>query len=481
MHRSTMSARRAAPLALAAALTLGAGALSACGDSGGDSTAATTGAATPAAVPVVPRTPTLPPGTATDASTATSATGATTPSQSGAARAAGARPFSAQSPWNTRADALPVQSGSAALIRTATQRLGVKEGRAQDTVQTELRRINEPLYINTKVWTDPVVDTQDDGVPTKVVCRQINLPPPDNDCGDGWSVKTLDIPADERPRPQYDGWFTVVDRSTATAYDLWRARRSADGRSMSYQFMRKWDLNGPGFLAPTVVAARGSGLPLFAGLITPTDIRSGQIRHALAISVPGPASQTYVQPASVTDGNGPADSLPEGARIRLKAGVSITRLLSADPGRATGVPTGGDRLSTVRRKRFAGNTNRRAARAILTALRDYGAIVVDRAGTPTLYAQLTTDWAAPLRRADGALLQADGRTPVTRRERARPGAGTPLLRGNEVQGLLLTDFEVVALPPLRHDPALTGAADSLPPRLRGVSPQPTTTTSGATP
>lgn len=481
--RMTLS-RTATRLALTAALALGSATLSACGGGGDSKSTSTPGVDTAAGAPIVPRTPSLPPDARTTATTTTRTTTATspTPAATGAPLAAGARPFSARSPWNTRVDTMDVERRSATLIQTATQRLGVRESGNQDAVRTEQRRINAPLFINTKVWTDPVVDAQDDGVPTKVVCRQINLPPPDNDCGDGWSVSSLDIPADESPRPQYDGWFTVVDRAKGVAYDLWRARRSADGRSMSYQFMRRWDLRGPGFLPPGAVSARGSGLPLFAGLITPADVRSGVIRHALAIAVPGPAARNYVQPASVTDGNGPFGSLPEGARIRLKPGVSFDRLLSTNPGLASGVPTA-DGTRSLRRRPFPGNTNRRAARAILTALRDYGAIVVDRAATPTLYAQLNVKWTTPLRRADGALLQADGRHLVGRRERARPGAGTPLLRGSEVQGLLLTDFEVVALPPLRRDPApVSSAADGATSGLDGVQPQATTTTSSdATP
>ncbi len=77
-------------------------------------------------------------------------------------------------------------------------------------------------------------------------------------------MSSLQIPSDVDPLPQYDGWFTVLNRRQGVGYDLWRARRSRDGGTISYQFMRKWDLNGPGFLRPGVVSARGSGLPLFA-------------------------------------------------------------------------------------------------------------------------------------------------------------------------------------------------------------------------
>ena len=144
--------------------------------------------------------------------------------------------------------------------------------------------------------------------------------------------------------------------------------------------MRKWDLDGSGFQAPQTVSARGSGLPLFAGLIRPKELQAGLINHALAISVPGPAQSVFVQPASSTDGNGRINSLPEGARIRLKANVEVPRPTDPKTGKAI-------RMTPQQR---------RMSDAIVAALRTYGAIVVDRAAVPTLYAQrdVTSDMIA---------------------------------------------------------------------------------------
>ncbi len=181
------------------------------------------------------------------------------------------------------------------------------------------------------------------------------------------------IPPDACPDPRYDGWMTVIDNTTNTAYDFWRARCEADG-SISYHYVKAWALDGPGFQQPGEVSARGSGLPLFAGLITPEEVRDGRIDHALAISVPGAAARRYVQPASRTDGNGLAESLPEGARIRLRRGAQkhLTDTF-------------------VRNK-----VERRTAKTIITALRRYGAIVVDRSAAPTMYAQRNANWAGIL-------------------------------------------------------------------------------------
>ncbi|HEU4655954.1 MAG TPA: hypothetical protein VFR97_00430 [Capillimicrobium sp.] len=358
------------------------------------------------------------------------------------------RPFSPQSPWNTTVQGMPVDPASDRLIQEAQERVGVTE--RGDFVTTQRRRIDDPLFINTTEWTVPVVD-EEGGVPTRVVCRQI---PPD--CGDGRDVETLLIPPNESPRPQYDGWFTVLNRREGVAYDMWRARRGQAGAAdaISYQFMRKWALNGPGYQRPNSVSARGSGLPLFAGLLLPEEIEAGRIDHALAISVPGPAQRNYVQPASATDGNGRLSSLPEGARIRLRA-ERYDALISLPTCPANRLR---DSEGEVRSDCVAPRTNRRAARAILEALRRYGAIVVDRSRTPTLYAKLNADWRQPLRGPDGRLLKADGRTPLPRRLARLRNEATPLLRGNEVQFLRLSDFEVVQLgevlkfPPLGATP-----------------------------
>ena len=236
----------------------------------------------------------------------------------------------------------------------------LNDGRNENS--SNCRTINAGLTINVTKWTDPVFsNTQDNAVERIAICRQFN-------CGPD-AVSSVVIPADACPDPRYDGWMTVVDNDSRTALDFWRARCENDG-SISYHYVKKWDLDGPGFQKPNGVSARGSGLPLFAGLITPEEIRDGEINHALAISVPGAATRRYVQPASRTDGTGLVTSIPEGARMRLKPGA--------------------EKALT---KRFVRNKDqRRVARTIITALERYGAIVVDRSAAPTLYAQKNANW-----------------------------------------------------------------------------------------
>jgi hypothetical protein len=300
--------------------------------------------------------------------------------------------FNDSSPWNRRIDTSRVDPGSDTMIRFAHERVGVIE-RPGGTQFITRNFVQDGLYINTRRWTLPVVAG---GRPTSLVCRQLV-------CGDGADTTVLNIPDDVDPDPRYDGWYTVFDTSASVAYDLWRARREADD-TISYNYMRKWDLNGPGYSEPWTEGARGSGLPLFAGLIRPGELESGEIQHALAISVPGPAAGIFVQPASSTDGNGRARSLPEGARIRLKRDVVLS---------APRDPRTGKVIKLTKQQR-------RLADAIVACLRTYGAIVVDRAAVPTLYAQRDV--------TDG------------------------LIRGNELQGLTLDDFEVMPLGQRYHYP-----------------------------
>ncbi len=308
--------------------------------------------------------------------------------------------FSASSPWNEQVDNLPNASGSARLMRLAGQRLVPVEQAGQRGIAATYRPVRIGLTVNTCSWTDPIV-TEQGGRSTRVFCRQVRCGP------DAAELATLPIPGDVNPDPRSDGWFTLVNGSTGVAYDFWRARRQAGG-SISYEYVKKWNINGSGYQAPYRVSARGSGLPLFAGEITLHDLRSGQIDHALAIAVPGAAEGSFVAPASSTDGDGPVDSLPEGARIRLKPDARLRHL-----------PHG---------------ANPRIADAIVAALVRYGAIVVDRSVVPTLYAQ-------------------------------RDVSGRDVA-GNELRSITLDDFEVVAMPKRHAYPA--GANQASTKRLNGA-------------
>lgn len=305
--------------------------------------------------------------------------------------------FSEESPWNTPVESLPASKRSAKMLKLARRRVAVVETEGGKGYKTVERVVKKGVQINADRWAPLVVEAGGENVvTTRMVCRQ-------TECGPAAErvPRTLALPPQTTPDPSYDGWLSVIDREKGVAYDFWRARRQSDDE-ISYQFAKTWKLDGPGFSKPVsedptrATGARGSGLPLFAGVIGAAELRAGEINHALAISVPGLARRSYVQPASVTDGVGSVNSLPAGARLRLKSSA----LEDAPVAKGSGA----------------------SSEAILVALHRYGAIVVDRASVPTLYA----------------------------------AAGTPasLLRENELNWLQLSDFEVISLPKVLKDPPL---------------------------
>ena len=312
------------------------------------------------------------------------------------------RPFSTSSPWNTPTNTRAVDPRSDVWIARASRRVAAVAAADQHSVGTAQRRARDlRLYVNTCAWT-PAIVGEDGGETVRVICRQRNCGPVAR------QVKTLRVAAGIKPFPEFDGWYSVIDQSAGVGYDMWRARRV--GNVISYQFIKRWLLDGPGFSPPATqdpvaaVGARGSGLPLFAGVIQPNELRRGRIEHALAISVPGAAQRIFVAPASVTNGVNVIGSLPEGARLRLKSAYTTRKL-----------PRG---------------ANRRSAEALITALRTYGAIVVDRSITPTLYARRSSNY------------------------------GT-LLLGNELQGIRLSDLEVVQSGPLLRFPPLESTEEEV--------------------
>ena len=349
-----------------------------------------------------PDTTATPDTTTTPDTTATPTASAATSTQLRASdENALARPFSTGSPWNTPIDTLAVDRRSDLWVERASRRLAVVASRNQAGVETTERRAKDlGLYVNTCAWT-PAIVGEGTGQSVRIVCRQRNCGPVARE------VQSLRIPDNVDPLPEFDGWFSVIDESAGVGYDMWRARRV--GNVISYQFIKRWLLDGPGFSAPATkdpiaaVGARGSGLPLFAGVIQPNELRQGRIEHALAISLPGPAQRIFVQPASVTNGVNALESIPEGARLRLKSGFRLGKL--------------------------ARGANKRSADAIVTALRTYGAIVVDRSITPTLYA-------------------------------ARSDYGTTLL-GNELQGIELRDLDVVQTGTLLRYPPLEATFEAV--------------------
>ena len=72
--------------------------------------------------------------------------------------------------------------------------------------------------------------------------------------------------------------------------------------------------------------ATASSLSVIGGVMLIKELKGSRIPHALAMIVPSPRARQYSWPAQRTDGGGPANALPEGARLRLPANLNLTSM-----------------------------------------------------------------------------------------------------------------------------------------------------------
>jgi hypothetical protein len=140
--------------------------------------------------------------------------------------------------------------------------------------------------------------------------------------------------------------LSVLDRDAGVLYEL-RGASPVAGGGWTAVAAAAWRLDLANAAAADAAGPSGdAGMPVFPGLVRHDEAASGAIRHALRITVPA------LRAAWVAPARGPVAQTddaalpPAGARLRLKAEVAIPADASVE------------------------------ARAILQALKTYGAIVV---------------------------------------------------------------------------------------------------------
>ncbi|QRK10438.1 hypothetical protein JQX13_10285 [Archangium violaceum] len=216
----------------------------------------------------------------------------------------------------------------------------------------------------------------------------------------GWwgGFSSVPLPEQATPAVGSDHHLAVWDVPQHTLYEFWELRKNEAGEWMAGAGAR-FDTHGMGYQTEAgALSARAYGGSLIAGSILHKEMKAGVIPHALAMAYPWTGGHHYarglgtdgvtVNIASHSDNvddperNGPA-CIPEGARLRLKSSVDVNRACGA-------------------------NT---ACRIIGTALKTYGAYVVDRAGVATFYAEVLTgkdeSWTGLLTATDARAFTAD--------------------------------------------------------------------------
>jgi hypothetical protein len=160
------------------------------------------------------------------------------------------------------------------------------------------------------------------------------------------------IPPDAPVEGGGDRHVLTLRQGDCKLFELFAAERSGDGWHAYSGAV--WDLRSNALRPERWTSADAAGLPILPGLARREEADSGVIRHALRITVPV-TQKAYIHPATHwASSNTDPDQPPMGLRVRLKASYDISWL-------------------------------RGHARAVAVALKTYGALVADNAGSPRVY------------------------------------------------------------------------------------------------
>lgn len=177
----------------------------------------------------------------------------------------------------------------------------------------------------------------------------INAPIPD------WAVPSNDVDGSAEPpigcgeESAQDNFMVILDIDNRCEYDLWQARR--EDNQWVASFATAFDMDGTG-VHPNGLSSRGSGFAFLGGVIWPSELAAGEIKHPLSFSYEFPKSGGPVAPATDSDGVSTENfALPEGARLQLDPDFDLNTLDLTDH-----------------------------EHTIAKAMQEYGLILVDRGG-----------------------------------------------------------------------------------------------------
>jgi hypothetical protein len=246
----------------------------------------------------------------------------TTPVSKPVAPVESAAPFRFFSPTSFWNEVLPVDApldpSSAAVVGAFDEVIAAEEGQAK-----------AGPWINTTSYSVPVYTVPGDQ-PT-VVVRLVDHNP-DAALSSAWSA--VPLPPEARPSVGTDGELVVWQPSTDRLWEFWRLEHAASSWQASWGGAMRNVSSGVGVFGPRVWpgaetwwGASASSLSLVGGLISLEDLATGQINHALSMSIPDVRAGVYASPAQRSDGksNDPL-SLPEGAHLRLNPNLDLATL-----------------------------------------------------------------------------------------------------------------------------------------------------------
>jgi hypothetical protein len=209
--------------------------------------------------------------------------------------------------WNQRVDQLPVATDSGTLI--ASIGLGA-------TVHPDF---GSGLYAG-----EPI------GIPFKVVSKHTRRVPVTFDYSSESDHARYPlprgVPIEGGPSSTGDRHVIVVDKDSCRDFELFHAHPLAGGKRWHAGSGAIFDLRTNRLRPAGWTSADAAGLPILPGLARYDEVAQGSIDHALRFTAPRTRA-AYVYPARHFASSSHDPALPPmGLRVRLKAGVDISRL-----------------------------------------------------------------------------------------------------------------------------------------------------------
>lgn len=242
----------------------------------------------------------------------------------------GRRPFPADNPWNRDVSRDPVDPNSDAIVAS----IGLDKRLHPDFGTVWQGAPSGIPYV--------VVDSRQPRVPVRFEYADESDPGP-------YPIPP-DAPIEGGPNAKGDRHVLVIERDTWKLYETFSSYPQDGGKTWKAGSGAVFDLNSNKLRPAGWTSADAAGLPIFPGLVRYDEVMEQQsIHHALRFTVTR-SRRAYVPPAThfasrLTDPNLP----PMGMRVRLKAGVDISKFPPP-------------------------------AQVILTALKRYGMMVADNGG-----------------------------------------------------------------------------------------------------
>jgi hypothetical protein len=148
------------------------------------------------------------------------------------------------------------------------------------------------------------------------------------------AFRRVPLPASARPAAGTDGHLTLWQPATDRLWEFWKLRRERDGWHAAWGGAIQGVSRSPGYFtsaswpgARSYWGATATSLPAVAGTMMIRELERGEIRHALAVSIPNARAGVYALPARRTDGTlTERNAIPEGARFRLDPRVDLAKL-----------------------------------------------------------------------------------------------------------------------------------------------------------